>query len=213
LKLLSKNVLIILSLLFTTTTANANIKEKKKYFREIIAPAVDEVYNELNSSYLEVSKHIKNSKYSKKISKLKKIYHVKTDKELLMALKPHPRSIAMAQAAIESAWAKSRFFKEANNVFGVWSFNKNEPRIAALQKRGKKTVWLKKYSNIKESVRDYYKTLAHSYAFGEFRELKMKTDNPYELVKKLENYSEIGNKYTKDLISIIRYNKFYLYDK
>ena len=41
----------------------------------------------------------------------------------------------------------------------------------------------------------------------------MKTDDPYKLVKKLDRYSEMGAKYGKELTSMIRYNKFYLYDK
>ncbi|MEA2091937.1 MAG: glucosaminidase domain-containing protein, partial [Campylobacterota bacterium] len=164
--------------------------------------------------YVEVSHYIDKGKYYRnEISNLKKIYKVETDKELLMAIKPHPRSIAIAQAAMESAWATSRFFKKANNIFGVWSFSKNEPRIAAGETRGTKTIWLRKYTNIKDSVRDYYKTLARSPAFKKFRELKMKTDDPYRLVKKLDRYSEIGDKYAEELTSMIKYNKFYLYDK
>jgi len=189
------------------------VQEKKQHFRNLLAPAVDDVYNKLQIQYDEISKHINNKEYKEKILNLKKTYKAKTDKELLMALKPHPKSITMAQAAMESAWGTSRFFREANNIFGVWSFNKNEPRIAAKQKRGTKTVWLKKYASVKESIAHYYKTLSRSKSFKEFRELKMKTNNPYELVKKLENYSELRGKYTKELSQIIRYNKFYLYDK
>jgi len=211
-RLLKQSILIILTLLFTSTTIEAE-QSSKKYFRKIVVPAVDEVFTELQQQYIEISKNINNRDYAQKISNLKKIYKVTLDKDLLMAIKPHPRSIAIAQAAMESAWAKSRFFKQANNLYGIWSLNKNEPRIAALQKRGNKRVWLKKYSNLKESIYDYYKTIGRSHAFKEFRKLKMETDNPYELVKKLENYSEIGPKYSEGVSSIIRYNKFYLYDR
>lgn len=190
-----------------------SVKAKKANFRKIIPPAVNEVYNELNLQYSDIKENLKNPNYSGKIEKLKSIYKCASDEELLMALKPHPKSIAIAQAAMESAWITSRFFREANNIFGVWSRNKDEPRIAALQKRGSYTVWVKKYSSVKESVRHYYKTLARSKAFKEFRKLKMKTDDPYELVKKLDRYSEIGAKYGEDLSSIIKYNKFYLYDR
>jgi Bax protein len=40
----------------------------------------------------------------------------------------------------------------------------------------------------------------------------MKSDNPYELVKKLDKYSERGDEYGKELASIIKYNKFCKYD-
>jgi len=41
----------------------------------------------------------------------------------------------------------------------------------------------------------------------------MQTDDPYILIEKLDNYSEIGEKYAENLSEIIRYNKFYLYDR
>ncbi|MDA7816911.1 glucosaminidase domain-containing protein [Sulfurimonas sp.] len=207
-----KNLLLILTLLLTTLSAQT-VQEKKANFISIVAPAVEDIYKELDAQYKNIKANIKNPEYSQKIANLKKTYKATSDAELLMALKPHPRSIAIAQAAMESAWATSRFFRDATNIFGVWSFNKNEPRIAAGQKRGKKTIWLKKYSDVKDSIRDYYKTLARSHAFKEFRALKMKTDNPHELVKKLDRYSEMGSKYGKELSSMIRYNKFYKYDK
>ena len=129
-----------------------------------------------------------------------------------MALKPHPKSIAIAQAAMESSWATSRFFREANNVFGVWSFNEDEPRIAALKKRGDKTIWVKKYNTVEEAVYDYYRTLARSGAFAEFRQTKMITSDPFILVTKLDRYSEKGSVYGEELISIIKFNKFNNYD-
>ncbi len=212
-------ITLVLTLLFFSSSLAAKdakpmtVQEKKANFRKLIAPAVDSVYRELDAQYKDISQNINNAKYSQKISNLKETYKVKTDKELLMALKPHPRSIAVAQAAMESAWATSRFFRDATNIFGVWSFNKNEPRIAAGETRGTKTIWLKKYANVEDSVRDYYKTLARSHAFKEFRKLKMKTNDPYKLVKKLDRYSEMGAKYGKELSAMIKYNKFYLYDK
>jgi Bax protein len=191
----------------------ASVEQKKKQFNTLIIPAINSVHNELQTQYEEIAQNLENDEYKEKISELKEYYGVESDEELLMALKPHPVSISIAQAAMESAWAKSRFFIEANNLYGIWSFNKNEPRIAAVQQRGSRTIWLKKYSDIKDSIRDYYKTLARSYAYKDFRELKMQTDDPYILIEKLDNYSEIGEKYAENLSEIIRYNKFYLYDR
>lgn len=190
----------------------AKISDKKREFCELVVPIVDKVHSELETKFDEISKNLQNEEYKEEISELKKKYKVQTDEELLMALKPHPKSIAIAQAAIESAWATSRFFKEGKNIFGVWSYNKNEPRIAASKTRGTKTIWLKKYNNIEDSIRDYYITLARSRSFKGFRQLKMKTEDPYKLVKKLDHYSELRGVYTKELSSMIRYNKFYKYD-
>ena len=184
------------------------VQEKKARFKTLIIPAVNDVYTELMAQYQEISASIDAQKNSQQIEKLKVEYKATTNDELLMALKPHPKSIAIAQAAMESAWATSRFFREANNIFGVWSFDEDEPRIAALQKRGDKTIWVKKYSSVKAAVKDYYRTLGRSSAFKEFRELRMQSNDPFLLVTKLDRYSEKGAEYGHELTSIIKFNKF-----
>ena len=201
---------------FSATEADIpkmTVQEKKTRFRALIVPAVNDVYDELMSQYKKVSASIDSGKYSNQIETLKTEYKVTSNEALLMALKPHPKSIAIAQAAIESAWATSRFFNEANNIFGVWSFTEDEPRIAALQKRGDKTIWLKKYSSVKAAVRDYYRTLGRSSAFKEFRALRMQSNDPFLLVTKLDRYSEKGAEYGDELSSIIKFNQFDLYDR
>jgi len=192
---------------------NMTVQEKKQRFMALMLPAINQVYQELDQRYQEVTTAMKTGADSERIEKFKIEYRAETDEELLVALKPHPRSIALAQAAMESAWGTSRFFIQANNVFGVWSFDKNEPRIAAGKQRGNKTIWIKKYSSIYASVKDNYRILARGNAFKKFRALRMKTSNPYELVKKLDRYSEKGDEYGKELASMISFNKFDKYDR
>jgi len=193
---------------------NMSVKDKKNRFYNLLVPAIQKVYEELNLEYKTVMNDIKESKNLFKKDMLKKIYEIEGDEELLMILKPHPQSIVLAQAAIESAWATSRFFTKANNVFGIWSLNKKEPRIAAAEKRGGvKTIWLKKFDTIEDNVRAYYKLLARASAYKEFRKLRVITDNPYKLVEKLDKYSEMGELYGKALSKIIRYNKLTKYDR
>ena len=188
------------------------VSEKKQRFKDILVPIATEVYNELEKQYKNIQLDIKNNRNHEVIAKLKKEYKAKTDVELLQALKPHPISILLAQAAAESAWLTSRFTKEANNIFGVWSFNKNEPRIAASGLRGDKTIYLKKYKNIKDAVRDYYKNLGKNWAYKEFRKQRTLTSNPYVLTDHLTSYSEKKGEYTKLLRSMMKYNKFDMYD-
>ncbi|WP_404319169.1 glucosaminidase domain-containing protein [Malaciobacter canalis] len=188
------------------------VSVKKKRFIDMMVPALDEVYDELKQEFFQVQEDIKQNKESEKIQKLKEFYKVNTNQELLYALKPHPKSIALAQGAMESAWGQSRFFKEANNIFGVWSFNKSEPRIAAGGKRGSKTIWLKKYSSVKEAIKDYYITLSRSSAFKEFRKTNFENPDPFVLVTKLDRYSEKKAAYGKELAAMIKYNNFTKYD-
>ncbi|MEA2100323.1 MAG: glucosaminidase domain-containing protein [Campylobacterota bacterium] len=196
------------------TPKKISVSKKKKNFYKLFVPAIQIVHQELMQEYDLISQDINNSSNLVNIDALKKEYKIKTNKELLMALKPHPQSITLAQAAMESGWATSRFFLEANNVFGMWSSNKNQQRIAAGEKRGgTQTIWLRKFDTIEDSIRAYYKLLATAKAYKEFRELKMQTKNPYELVKKLDKYSEIGALYGEELTKVIRYNNLIQYDK
>lgn len=190
-----------------------DVNKKKKRFRSLLVPAVDKVYAELQQRYIDVAKAIERGADENEFAELREKYRAEDNEALLAALKPHPKSIALAQAAMESSWATSRFFDEANNVFGIWSFNKNEPRLAAGEKRGDKTIWVKKYPSIAASVEDYYRTLARGSAYSEFRQLKLQTDDPYQLVKKLDRYSEKGAAYGEELSAIIKHNNFDQFDQ
>jgi Bax protein len=193
--------------------AQMDVQTKKERFYSLLVPIVQKTYEELQKQYEEVARDIQEGKNQKRIAELKAFYEVGSDEELLAALKPHPPSIAIAQAALESGWATSRFFVKANNVYGMWSFDPQEPRIAASEQRnGSQTIWLKRFDSLEESVRAYYELLARSSAYKDFRQMRLATDNPLQLVKKLDNYSEIGEAYTKELEKMIRYNKLRKYD-
>ena len=191
---------------------NISIQEKKQHFRDLVIPTILKVYADLDAQYHEAKKIIDAGETDAKIERLMKSYSAKSPEDLLTRMKPHARSVAIAQAAMESSWTTSRFTHIASNLFGVWSFNKNEPRVAAGEKRGKKTIYVKKYSSIEASIRDYYKILATGKVFESFRQEKMKSNDPYKLVKKLDKYSERGAEYGKELASMIKYNRFYKYD-
>ncbi|WP_457748197.1 glucosaminidase domain-containing protein [Sulfurimonas sp.] len=190
------------------------VAQKKARFYALLVPPVEKVYAELEAEYENTKKDIQSHTNLKKIQALKKKYKAKSDKELLMRMKPHPQSITLAQAAMESAWATSRFFREANNVFGVWSSNKNQKRIAAGEKRGgTRTIWLRKFDTIEDAVRAYYLMMSRTRTYKEFRHLNYTSNDVYKIVKGLRNYSERKDEYVKELRSMIRYNKLTKYDE
>lgn len=190
-----------------------SVKEKKKRFYSIVIPEIDKVYNQREKTYLDIKNDINTSKTNQKIDELKKYYKVQTDQELLMALKPIPKSIAIAQAAMESAWGTSRFFNKGNNLYGMWSIHKSDKRIAAGKKRDNNvTIWIKKYDSLEESVKGYYITLAKGKQYTMLRELNYTTNDVYQIVQGLDKYSERREAYVEEIKSIIRYNKLTKYD-
>ena len=189
------------------------VETKKERFFSLVVPSIKRVHSELMKQYYAIRSDIKIGQNRATIEKLKKEYRVTTDKELLLALKPHPQSIVIAQAILESGWATSRFFVKAKNIFGMWSFNKNEPRIAASEKRGgKRTIWLRKFKSIDESVKEYYKLMGSSSAFKKFRQVRYKTKNVNKIIKTLDKYAETGQKYLNQLNTLIRHNDLTKFD-
>jgi Bax protein len=142
---------------------------------------------------------------------LYKKYKTRSNKKLANRLKTHPVSIILAQAAIESAWGESRFFKKGNNIFGMWSFSRHEPRIKALGNRNGKAIYVKKYANISEAIDDYFVVIGRG-AYKSFRKQRNITNNPLVLVNYLVNYCELDN-YPSKLRKFIVYNKLRKFDK
>lgn len=149
---------------------------------------------------------------SMKIDSILSYYKCKHLEEVINNLHNHPISIVLSQAAIESGWGTSRFFLEANNVFGIWSYNKNENRIRAFETRGDNAIYLRKYNDLHGSVYDYLITISRASAYEKFREVRMTSDDPYELIQYLVNYSELREEYVKILGKVIRHNQLTQYD-
>lgn len=196
------------------------VKEKKVKFVEMLLPSILLAQHELNQKIKRLD-HIKswlleNPNYIESDSlflfQLYDQYKCSDIKELKNRLKPHPASIVLGQAALESGWGSSRFFKEGNNVFGIWSYNKGENRIKALVGRDSTNIYVRKYSSIEASVKDYYQTIGRVHAYKEFRLERVDSDDPYKLVPLLHRYSEVGDIYTKKLDKLIKNNNLTKYD-
>lgn len=191
-----------------------SIVEKKSRFIKIILPAIKESRNKLLATY----KNLKNMKGSnltiqdeEYLALLYKNYRVKYGdfEKLLLAVKPHPVSLILAQATLESGWGTSRFFREANNIFGIWSFSEDDERIRA---RTTENIYLKKYDSFVEAVDDYMIMLGKNERYRDFRKSRSKTENPFLIMKHLEMYSELRKEYVKRLRLVIKANSFRKYD-
>ena len=124
-----------------------------------------------------------------------------------------PHEITIAQAVIESDYGTSRFSNEANNLFGVRTYDLSLPHIKPLNNPQSK-FGLKKYKTKCDSVADYIKILNNGFAFEEFRELRfkmIKNDNldVLILVKTLSRYASNPNyvKLLKKTIKSLRNEK------
>ncbi len=204
--------------------AELDVNEKKEKFVQLMLPTILIVKEEILEKKRKTEKIYAKMKSGKKLKKseneflerLLSEYKVEDEsiEELLVKLSPPPPAIVLGQAIIESGWGTSRFFKEANNVFGIWSFDETEPRVPSkFGYRNGYKVYLKKYNSLKECLEDYFYKIAVLSYYKKFREYAYKTENYVELTKHLENYSELKQEYVVRLNKIISENNLDSYDK
>ena len=193
-----------------------DVQNKKQAFINLMLPSILIAKYQLEQDRIKVLALQKkteplSNEEEQYLFNLKRDYKCHTSKELLSRLKTHPTSIVLAQAAIESGWGTSRFYKEANNIFGVWSYSENESRIKAMEDREGQSVYVRKYDALPESIVSYFKTIARG-PYSEFRAAREKISEVSVLISYLEVYSELREEYVKRLDQLIQYNKFEKYD-
>ncbi|MEW9799291.1 glucosaminidase domain-containing protein [Alteromonas sp. CYL-A6] len=128
-----------------------------------------------------------------------------------------PASLALAQAANESAWGTSRFAQQGNNFFGQWCFKKgcgivpNDRNDGAVHE-------VADFRSPSDSVKSYMMNLNAHDAYRELRQIRASLRNKnaeitgLPLTRGLNSYSERGAEYGKELRNMIEYNDLTRYD-
>lgn len=194
----------------------ANLSVKKKAFIQSILPAVQRVKTKLDSEYARAKQLAEADPLTPDeeawLAEKMREYNVSGMPCLLRRMQTHPVSLVIAQAALETGWGTSRFYKEAKNVFGIWSYHENEPRLAASGTRDGRSVYVKKYDSLDDSVENYFKMISDGYAYSDFRKGREHTDNPFALLKYLRHYSELRDEYVARLYYVLKANHLYRLD-
>ncbi len=133
-------------------------------------------------------------------------------KALLQRVDVVPPSLALAQAALESGWGRSRFAREGNALFGQWTWTKGEGMVPADRAAGK-THAVKSFRSLLASVRGYMKNLNRAGPYGRLRAARTSLANSgkpitgKELAVYLDKYSEEGQAYVKKVRGMISINR------
>lgn len=136
---------------------------------------------------------------------------------LLRRVDTVPPSLALAQAAKESAWGISRFASQGNNYFGQWCFEK---RCGMVPRRrdARQSYELAVFDSPEASVESYMRNLNSHDAYEPLRNIRAQLKAAQQpvsgirLVDGLGEYSEKGNEYLEELRSLIRDNDLTSYD-
>ncbi len=203
-----------------------DVKKKKKIFFDYFS----EIVNEQNARLLDqrealltvrenFSKHGEIKGRSKRLlNYLRSEFRVSeeaTNEEaidtLLVRVNTIPRSLALVQAANESAWGTSRFAVTANNYFGEWCFSEGCGIVPENRNPGA-IHEVEKFDSATESVASYFKNLNTHNAYSELRKLRnsaIENNQPvtgYLLAAGLGKYSERGEDYIEEIRTMIRIN-------
>ncbi len=88
---------------------------------------------------------------------------------LLIRVDIVPLSLVLSQAAIESGWGSSRYLNEGNAIFGQYTFDPKSG-IKPKERANDKKFFIKKFSNLSDSVRSYLKNINTHNAYESFRQ-------------------------------------------
>ncbi len=132
--------------------------------------------------------------------------------QLLQRVDIVPVSLALAQAANESAWGTSRFAQEGNNFFGQWCFKKGCGIVPGSRDSGKNHE-VATFDSPADSVESYMLNLNRHDAYEPLRVIRSSLRTREEpitgvkLTHGLNRYSERGEEYGQELRGMILYNK------
>jgi Bax protein len=122
-----------------------------------------------------------------------------------------PPALILVQAANESGWGTSRFTRQANNLFGVWTYNPGEG-IRPTRAGAGTTHSVRLYQDLQHSVRGYIHNVNAGHAYADLRKLRAQrraSGNPvtaHALAAGLERYSERGQAYIAELRDMLETN-------
>lgn len=138
-------------------------------------------------------------------------------KEMLRKIDIIPSSLALAQAANESAWGESRFAQQANNLFGIWTYDQDKGLKPKNREEGK-THLVRIFDDVGESVQYYMHTLNSHPAYAGLRKIRQQLRSNghaidgHQLAAGLEKYSARGQVYIDLIRSLIKQNDWALLD-
>ena len=205
----------------TVSLDTLSVAQKKQKFFDLMLPAILVAKTNLDLARKEIEKiyNTHHMPYNKLLHRdeanlqhwMKK-FKTHDLHELLVRMHTFPVSIVLAQAAIESGWGTSRFFLQANNPFGMWSFDPKHQRVAADSTRDGAKVYLRKFDDLEQAIDAYFVMLATGKPFNAFRKARLRTGDPDSLIQTLTLYSERREAYVQDLAKVIRTSHLKKYD-
>ena len=197
-------------------------KKKKNLFIKIILPLILEENNKVKldrKKLFAILNKSNNSAAEKRWLNQKFKQYGVLNKDLLtlkIRMDIVPVSLAIAQAAKETGWGKSRFALEGNALFGQWTWSGEGIKPAGADENTTHKVM--KFKVLKTSVKAYLRNLNTHSSYKRFRLIRAvlrdneKSLDSLILANYLDKYAETGEKYIIILKKIIKQNNLKDFD-
>ena len=170
--------------------------------------AIEEVNAELDIFYMNKIEemdlqepeftYINDTQFIRAMHKCINYINFKTPKHLRV-----PYEMIIGQAALESGWGTSRFATEGNNLFGIRTWTKETPHLLPVGIEQWPGWGVRVFPSKCDSVKEYVRLLNEHPAYEDFRELRLKTNDPIALIKTLDKFSTTPD-YDKRVIRMIK---------
>jgi len=197
-----KKALFFRSLLPLVEAENARIRAQRRYVEERFA----------------LGPLRRGTRNWNQVEKLADLYRVAGDLNdpvvreiLLRRIDEVPAALVLAQAANESAWGTSRFAREANNLFGLWTYKKDLGMVPAQRMEGARH-YVRVFPDLRSSVRVYMLNLNIGHAYVDMRRSRATLRlagavlDAEHLAEGLLRYSERGAEYVAEIRRMISGN-------
>ncbi|HEY3390398.1 MAG TPA: glucosaminidase domain-containing protein [Prolixibacteraceae bacterium] len=145
------------------------------------------------------------------ISDMKHKYETDSISELKRRIYPHPVSLALTQAVLESGWGTSSIFRNGSNIFGIMSFSSDDSRSLVQFQAGDDERYLRTYNSVIESVENYYLLISKVSSYKRFRQKRWDGCSSSELLFYMGSYHE-SDQYAEMALSIMESNNLKRYD-
>ncbi len=197
-------------------------KKKKNLFIQIILPLILEENNKVKLDrkklFAILNKSNNSAEEKRWLNQKFKQYGV-LNKDLLtlkVRMDIVPVSLAIAQAAKETGWGKSRFALEGNALFGQWTWSGEGIKPAGAD--DETTHKVMKFKVLKTSVKAYLRNLNTHSSYKKFRLVRAvlrdneKSLDSLILANYLDKYAATGEEYIIILKKIIKQNNLKDFD-
>lgn len=207
-----------------------DVNEKKQAFIDFLLPSIHQANDSIlkERAFLE-SLDFKNltKKQRQQVEDLAEKYqqtrkttqtYTQWKQALLKKVDIIPPSLALAQAANESAWGTSRFATEGLNFYGQWCFSVGCGLVPDRRPDGKKYE-VRLFESPSQSVQAYMLNLNAFHTYRDLRQKRLDLRNKNQnlmgerLAEGLLAYSQRREEYIKEIQAMIRFNDWHRIDQ